>query len=179
MAKTFLYATDNSTAFLIVHGKDDNDAQTIAEQAITALPGIKLAGRKEIDHSLIINLSLTLLSKAKSDDVLIRRLLEKFKDREAKIELKNDLHDDGSVKKKILVNDREEIFLNLTHEQVLDYEERGLEERHMENIFKRLDVVLQRFTVKSEIMIEGSGGDGHNNETAAVRAEVRDDGGIR
>jgi hypothetical protein len=167
MAKTFLYATDNSTAFIIIHGKDDNDAQTIAEQAITVLPGIKLQGRKEIDHSLIINLSLTLLAKAKSDDVLMRRLLEKFKDREAKIELKNDLRDDGSVQKKILVNDREAIFLNLTPEQVLDFEENGLEERYMENIFKRLEVILRRFAVKSEIIIGGGGGDGNNDDEIA------------
>jgi hypothetical protein len=180
MAKTILYATDNATAFIIIHEKEDGEAQTVAEQAISTLPGLKLQGYREIDHSLIINLSLTLLSKAKSDDVLIRRLLDRFKNREAKIELKNDLHDDGSVRKKVLVNDREAIFLNLTPEQVLDFEEKGLEERLMEDIFKRLEAILRRSGVRSEIKIED--GDGNNDEAApavvdAASAEIRGGGG--
>jgi len=169
MAKTFLYATDNATTFLIIPARDDDpEGQEVAEQAISALSGVKLGGRTEIPHSLIVSLSLTMLSKAKADDVLIRRLLEKFKDRGAKIELKNDPHDDGSVQKKILVNDRPAFFLNLTREQVLDFEENGLEDRLMEDIFKRLETVLRRTALRSEIMIVEANDEGGNNDDAGA-----------
>jgi hypothetical protein len=184
MGKTFLYTTDNSTAFIIVHGKDEAHAQTVAEQAISALPGIKLQGRQDVTHSVIVNLSITMLSKAKSDDIFIRRLLERFKDRGARIEVKNDVRDDGSVEKKILVNDRREISLNLTREQVQDFEENGIGDEIMDKIYQRLEFIIGRLTAaKPEIVLvedgeeEGEEKSGpENGDSEGVAAEIRGGG---
>jgi hypothetical protein len=164
MSKTFLYTTDNSTAFIVVAGKDETDARGIAEQAVTALPGVALRGCTEINHSLIVNLSLTLLSKVKSDDILLRRLSEKFKDREFKLELENEPHPtNGSLRKKILVNGRPEILLDLKNsEQITSFEENGLGDEYMEVLYKRLEGILRRSGVKPEIIVAAPPTAGNN-----------------
>jgi hypothetical protein len=166
MAKTFLYTTDNSTAFIVVAGKDEAAAQAIAEQAVTALPGVALRGCTEINHSLIVNLSITMLTKAKSDDILLRRLTEKFKDREFKLELENEPNpNNGSLRKKILVNGRPEILLDLKNrEQITDFEENGLGDDYMEILYKRLEGILRRSAVKPEIIVAAPPTAGNNGE---------------
>jgi hypothetical protein len=146
MATTFLYTTDNSTAFILTVGKDEAEAQSVAEQAITTLPGVKLQSRQEITHSVVVNLSITMLSKAKSDDVLVRRLVERFKSYpDLKIALENEPHTDGSVRKKILIDGKPEILLDLKNpEQVADFENNGLGDQFMEVIYKRLEGLLKK-----------------------------------
>jgi hypothetical protein len=166
MPKTFLFTTDNSTAFIVVAGKDEADAQTIAEQAISALPGVALRGRQEINHSLIVNLSITMLTKAKADDILIRRISEKFKDREIKFELENEPNpNNGSLRKKILVNGKPEILLDLKNrEQIDDFEENGIGDQYMEVIYKRLEGIFRRSAAKPEILIAESSPANNNGE---------------
>jgi hypothetical protein len=138
----------------VVHGKDETVAQAVAEQSVSALPGVTLKGRIDVPYALIVNLSITLLSKAKSDDVLVRRILEKFKDYpELKVELKNEPHADGSLRKKIFVNGRAEVLLDLKdREQIEDFEENGLGDQYMDVLYKRLEGILRK-PVKPEILI--------------------------
>jgi hypothetical protein len=158
---TFLFTTDNSTAFVIVDGKDEENAQAMAEQAITTLPGVKLQTRQAIDHSLIVNLSITKLSKAKSDDVLVRRLLDRFKDPKVKIELENEPHADGSLRKKILVDGKPEILLDLKNpEQIADFEANGLGDQYMEVLHKRLEGLLKKPAGVQPEILTAENGDG-------------------
>lgn len=152
---TYLYTTDNSTAFIVVDGNDEADAKEKADQAIQTLPGCKLTGQQHINHSIIVNLAITLLNKAKADDILIRRLTEYFGKR-AVIELKNDVHDDGSVRKRFLVNGKDEIYLDLKNKMQVDsYEDKGLNEDHMKVIMERLEGVVKR----EEMTISGPDGE--------------------
>jgi hypothetical protein len=141
---TYIFPTDNTTAFIVAVGRDEKDAKEHAEQALQALPNTKLMGQQEINHSIVVNLSITLLTKKSSDEILIQKIIEKFGTR-AKFEIKNDLHDDGSMRKHFYVNEKDEIHLDLRNkEQVDSYQDTGLNNEHLQIIFDRLEQIVTR-----------------------------------
>ncbi len=133
----------NASVCIVAVGKDEQAAIANAEQAVSSLQGTALTGHKLlVNHSIIVNLAISVLSKAKSDDVLIRQLTEKFGKR-ALIEVKNDLLEDGAVRKHFYVDGKDVIHLDLKNKtQVESYEETGLNEGHMNVITERLEYII-------------------------------------
>jgi hypothetical protein len=135
----YIYTTDAPNTFLFAVGEDENEAKTIAEAALaTTRPNLKLQGFKLVDHSVVVALEVIILTKANSDDVLIRKILAAF-GAEAGIELRNEPRPDGTVTKRFYVEGVGRFDLQLkTPEQVAHYEKNGLGDQYVENLIKKL-----------------------------------------
>ena len=140
----YIYTVDVPNIFLFVVGEDENEAKAIAEQAISVRPGLKLQGFQLVNHSVIVALDVTILTKAFSDDVLIRKILEHF-GQEAGIELHNDPQPDGAVTKRFFVEGVGRLDLQLKNpQQVADYEKNGLADRYVQDLIHRLKPFVKR-----------------------------------
>jgi hypothetical protein len=140
----YIYTTDTPNLFLVAVGEDENEAKTVAEQAISTRPNVKLQGFQLINHSVVIGLDVMILTKAKSDDVLIRKVLAHFGEG-ALIELRNELHPDGTVTKRFFVEGEACLDLQLkTPEQVADYEKNGLNDQYIKEIINQLKPHVKR-----------------------------------
>jgi hypothetical protein len=140
----YIYTTDTPNLFLVAIGEDENEAKAVAEQAISTRPNVKLQGFQLINHSVVIGLDVTILTKAKSDDVLIRKVLAQFGEG-ASIELRNDPHPDGTVIKRFFVEGVGRLDLQLkTPEQVADYEKNGLNDEYVKEIVNQLKPYVKR-----------------------------------
>jgi hypothetical protein len=134
----YIYTTDNPNVCLVAVGEDENEAKVNAEQAISTRPNTKLQGFQRINHSIIIAFDVIILTRATSDEALIRKILAYFGP-EARIELRNDNHPDGTVTKRFYVEEVGRIDLQLKKaEQVADYEKNGLNEKIVEELINRL-----------------------------------------
>jgi hypothetical protein len=140
----YIYTTDTPNICLVAIGEDENEAKMVAEQAISTRPNVKLQGFQLLNHSVIFALDVTILTKAKSDDVLIRKILAHF-GVEANIELRNDPHPDGTVTKRFFVEGVGRLDLQLKNpEQVADYERNGLGDQYVKDIINQLKPHIKR-----------------------------------
>jgi hypothetical protein len=140
----YIYTTDNPNVCLVAVGEDEAESKAVAEQAISTRPNVKLQGFQLINHSVIFSLDVTILTKAKSDDVLIRKILSHF-GKEAPIELRNDPHPDGTVIKRFFVEGVGRLDLQLkTPEQVAAYEKNGLNDDYVKEIVNQLKPFVKR-----------------------------------
>src|ERR1700757_4158825 len=140
----YIYTTDTPNIFLVAVGEDENEAKAVAEQAISTRPNVKLQGFQLINHSVIVGLDVTILTKAKSDDVLIRKIRAHF-GAEAPIELRNDPHPDGTVTKRFFVEGVGRLDVQLKNpEQVADYEKNGLTDGYVAELIKGLKPFVKR-----------------------------------
>jgi|ERR1700741_2399920 len=140
----YIYTTDAPNIFLVAVGEDENEAKAVAEQAISTRPNVKLQGFQLINHSVIVGLDVTILTKAKSDDVLIRKILAHF-GTGAPIELRNDPHPDGTVTKHFFVEGVGRLDLQLkSPEQVADYEKNGLSDQYVQELINQLKPHVKR-----------------------------------
>jgi hypothetical protein len=140
----YIYTTDTPNVCLVAVGEDEAESKAIAEQAISTRPNVKLQGFQLINHSVIFALDVTILTKAKSDDILIRKVLEHF-GAGAQIELRNDPHTDGTVTKRFFVEGTGRLDLQLkTPEQVADYEKNGLNDQYVAAIIDQLKPHVKR-----------------------------------
>ena len=140
----YIYTTDTPNLFLVAVGEDENEAKAVAEQAISTRPNVKLQGFQLINHSVVIGLDVTILTKAKSDDVLIRKVLAAFGEG-APIELRNDPHPDGTVTKRFFVDGEGKLDLQLKDpNQVADYEKNGLSDAYVKEIVNQLKPYVKR-----------------------------------
>ena len=134
----YIYTTDTPNLFLIAVGEDESEAKAVAEQAISTRPNVKLLGFQLINHSVVIGLDVTILTKARSDDILIRKILAHFGEG-SPIELRNDPHPDGSVTKRFYVEGVGKLDLQLKNpEQVADYEKNGLNDAYVKELINQL-----------------------------------------
>jgi hypothetical protein len=142
--KAYTYTTDAPNIFLFVVGEDDKEATLHAEQAISTRPGVKLQGFQPVNHSVIVALDVTILTKASSDEILIRKILEYF-GKEAPIELRSDPHPDGTVTKRFFVEGIGRLDLDFKNpEQVADYERNGLGESYVQDLINGLKPHVKR-----------------------------------
>jgi hypothetical protein len=147
----YIYTTDTPNLFLVAVGEDENEAKAVAEQAISTRPNVKLLGFQEINHSVVIGLDVTILTKAKSDDVLIRKILAFF-GQEAGIELRNDPHPDGTVTKRFFVEGKGQLDLQLKNAaQIADYEKNGLGDPYVQEIINKLKPHVKSTALRPEL----------------------------
>lgn len=140
----YIYTTDVPNLCLVAVGEDENEAQANAEQAISTRPNAKLQGFQLINHSVIIGLDVTILTKARSDDILIRKVLAAFGEG-AQIELRNEPHEDGTVTKRFFVEGTGRLDLQLKNrDQVADYEKNGLNDQYIKEIINQLSPFVKR-----------------------------------
>jgi hypothetical protein len=134
----YIYTTDNPNIFLFVVGEDENEAKIVAEQAISTRPNVQLRGFQLVNHSVVLALDVTILTKATSDDVLMRKIFAYFGEG-TPIELRNEPHDDGTVTKRFFVDGIGRLDLQLKNrDQVASYEKNGLGEKYVEDLINRL-----------------------------------------
>jgi len=161
----YIYTTDNANIFLVAVGEDENEAKAVAEQAISTRPNVKLQGFQRVNHSVVIALDVTILTRATSDEVLIRKILEHFGP-EAPIELRNDPHADGTATKRFFVEGVGRLDLQLKNpEQVADYEKNGLSEEIVANLIKRLKPFVKREVKPDLAPVLASVEEGSNGES--------------
>jgi hypothetical protein len=140
----YIFTTDNPNIFLVAVGEDENEAKTVAEQAISTRPSVKLLGFQLINHSVVVGLDVTILTKAKSDDVLIRKILAYFGEG-SPIELRNSPQTDGVVVKRFFVEGEGRVDLQLKNpEQIADYEKNGLGDQYVDALIKQLKPFIKR-----------------------------------
>ena len=140
----YIFTTDTANLFLVAVGEDENEAKATAEQAIATRPNVKLLGLQLINHSVVIGLDVTILTKASSDDVLIRKIIAAFGEG-APIELRNDPHQDGTVTKRFYVDGVGKLDLQLKNpEQVADYEKNGLNDQYVKELINQLKPHVKR-----------------------------------
>ena len=142
--KAYIFTVDQPNICIVSVGKDEVEGKAIAEVAVSGIPGAKLAGFKEIDHSVIFRMDVTILSKTPPDDVLMRRLSEHFKGR-AELELRNDNLEDGTIKKKFFVNGKEKVYIHLnSREMVEDYMNKGFGDENLKALIDRLEAIVPK-----------------------------------
>lgn len=140
----YIYTTDSPNICLVAVGEDENEAKAVAEQAISTRPNVKLQGFQLLNHSVIFALDVTILTKAKPDDILIRKILAHFGEG-APIELRNDPHADGTVTKRFFVEGTGRLDLQLKNaEQVANYEKNGLNDEYVKEIINQLKPYVKR-----------------------------------
>jgi hypothetical protein len=140
----YIYTTDTPNICLVAVGEDENEAKVVAEQAVSVRPGAKLQGFQPINHSVVFSWDVTILTKAKSDDILIRKILEYF-GQEASIELRNDPQPDGTVTKHFFVEGINRLDLHLKNpQQIADYEKKGLDDPYVQELIKGLKPHVKR-----------------------------------
>src|SRR5262252_8638913 len=140
----YIYTTDNANIFLVAVGEDENEAKVVGKQAISTRPNVKLQGFQRINHSVVIALDVTILTRATSDEVLIRKILEHFGSG-SPIELRNEPGADGTATKRFFVEGIGRLDLQLKNPaQVADYEKNGLSEEIVQNLINRLKPFVKR-----------------------------------
>lgn len=140
---SYILTTDKPNLFLIAIGDDAEDAKLTAEQTIQLHKDVKLTGMQEITHSVAVSLDVTILSRTSSDEVLLNKLTEQYKDR-AKIEIHNDLIENDGVRKRFRVDDEKEVTLILKNkEEVKNYTKNGLSDAAYATLLEHLDQVLR------------------------------------
>lgn len=140
----YIYTTDTPNICLVAIGDDENEAKAVAEQAISTRPNVKLQGFQLLNHSVIFALDVTILTKAKSDEVLIRKVLAHF-GAESQIELRNEPHPDGAATKRFFVEGVGRLDLQLKNpEQVAAYEKNGLNDEFVQDIIAGLKPYVKR-----------------------------------
>jgi hypothetical protein len=140
----YIYTTDTPNICLVAVGDDENEAKMIAEQAISTRPNVKLQNFQLINHSVIFAFDVTILTKAKSDDVLIRKVLAHFGEG-APIELHNDPQENGAITKRFFVEGVGRLDLQLKNpQQVAEYEKNGLNDQYVKEIINQLKPYVKR-----------------------------------
>ena len=136
---TYVYTTDLANSCIVTVGENEAECRANAEVALPMLSGAKIMGSAPLSLAMVFCTSITLLSKARPDDVLIRKVLAHF-GKDAAIELRNELQEDRTVTKHFLVDRKPQNDLKLkTVAQVEAYEKNGLSDDYLAIVLKRLE----------------------------------------
>lgn len=130
---------------MVVPSDTEEEARAAAGVTLQQLPpekGIAVTTLQELTHSLLFGMTISILNKRPSDDILIARLIDLFQGR-AEVRLRNEPVEDGSVIKHFLLNDEEAVSVRFaTAKLIQDYEKRGLTEQYLQGIVGKLEEFL-------------------------------------